>query len=41
LSGLLTADEKDIVEACNNQKLKFLKRRERNNWISMFFIKSL
>ena len=41
LSGLLTSDEKNIVEGCNTRKLKFLMRNERNNWISLLFIKSL
>jgi ribosomal protein L11 methyltransferase len=41
LSGLLTSDEKDIIKACNNEKIQFLKRSERNNWISLFFIKRI
>lgn len=41
LSGLLVTDEKDLVEACKSQGLKFLKRTERDNWISLLFIKGL
>lgn len=41
LSGLLTSDEKDIVEACAKESLRFLKRLERNNWISLLFIKTI
>lgn len=41
LSGLLVADEKDIVKACTEQGLEFLKQTERNNWISLVFTKSL
>jgi ribosomal protein L11 methyltransferase len=41
LSGLLIADKKDIVDACTKQKLKLLKHTERNNWITLFFTKSL
>jgi ribosomal protein L11 methyltransferase len=39
LSGLLSVDEKDIVEAFQHEKLKFFKRTERNNWISLLLIK--
>jgi ribosomal protein L11 methyltransferase len=41
LSGLLSSDEPDIVEACNEEKLNLVKRIERNNWISLLFIKSI
>lgn len=38
LSGLVFADESQIVQSCN---LKLLSRSERNNWISLLFIKSM
>lgn len=38
LSGLLTSDENDIVEACKKEGLKLIKQTERNNWISLLFI---
>jgi ribosomal protein L11 methyltransferase len=40
LSGLLASDQEDIVKACIGQNLKFLKQTERDNWISLVFIKS-
>jgi ribosomal protein L11 methyltransferase len=41
LSGLLTSDEEDIVEACIKENLRFVKRIERNKWISLLFIKAI
>jgi len=41
LSGLLAPDEKLIVTACIQYKLKFLKQTERNNWISLLFRKGI
>jgi ribosomal protein L11 methyltransferase len=41
LSGLLSSDEEDIIKACNNEKIQFLKGIERNNWISLVFIKTI
>ena len=41
LSGLLTSDERDIMEACLNEKLKLVKIIERSTWISSLFIKGL
>lgn len=41
LSGLLTSDEENIVEACTNENLRFVKRIERNKWISLLFIKAI
>lgn len=41
LSGLLTSDEEDIVEACAKEDLLFVKRIERNKWISLLFIKAV
>ena len=38
LSGLLLSDEKYIRESCS---LKFIKRSDRGNWISLLFIKSI
>lgn len=38
-SGLLTADENDINDACLAQGLTLLKQLERNNWISLLFVK--
>ena len=38
LSGLLTSDEKDIIEACEQQGLRLQRENERNNWISLLFI---
>ena len=37
-SGLLTTDQKDIVEACVQQGMVLLKQNERNNWISLVFV---
>ena len=37
-SGLLMADENDLVEFCVNEKLLLVQRNERNNWISLLFI---
>lgn len=37
LSGLLSSDENDIVEACTKNKLLLVKQTERNNWISLLF----
>jgi len=39
LSGLLAADEGDIVNACLIQKLELVKQAERSTWISLLFIK--
>lgn len=39
LSGLLTSDETDVVESCSHEKLKLIKRTERDNWISLLLIK--
>lgn len=41
LSGLLTSDERDIVEACRIENLQLVKRTERNKWISLLFIKAI
>jgi len=41
LSGLLTSDETEIVEACTKNQLKFFKRTERDNWVCLVFIKGL
>lgn len=40
LSGLLSTDEKDIVEACIQEGLELLNRSERSNWISLLFRQS-
>lgn len=34
-SGLLTTDEADIVQACEQYGLKLIKQQSRNNWISL------
>ncbi len=39
LSGLLVSDKPGVVEACSNVKLTFLELSERNNWMSLVFIK--
>jgi ribosomal protein L11 methyltransferase len=39
LSGLLNSDKKDIVEACLKENLKLITGIERNNWMSLLFIK--
>ena len=39
LSGLLTTDEEDIINACNQLGFTLSKKSERNNWISLLFIK--
>ena len=41
LSGLLTSDEKIIVEAFDGESFQLIKRTERNNWISLLFIKGI
>jgi ribosomal protein L11 methyltransferase len=41
LSGLLASDEKEMVEACVRQRLKFIKRSERDHWMSLLFIKAV
>lgn len=41
LSGLLAADEQDILDACSNEDLKLIKQSERNNWISLLFINGI
>jgi ribosomal protein L11 methylase PrmA len=38
LSGLLAADEKEIVRACSENKLGLVKQIEKNNWISLMFV---
>lgn len=40
LSGLLTTDQKDIVEACIKENLVLIKQTEKNNWISLLFVNS-
>ncbi|MGN6398899.1 MAG: 50S ribosomal protein L11 methyltransferase [Flavisolibacter sp.] len=40
LSGLLTSDEKHIVEACNRQNFSLVKKTEKNNWISLLLVNS-
>lgn len=40
LSGLLNSDKKDIIEACEKENLKLITTNERNNWISLLFIKA-
>ena len=39
LSGLLAADEGDIINACLIQKLELVKQAQRSTWISLLFIK--
>jgi ribosomal protein L11 methyltransferase len=41
LSGLLTSDKKDIIEACITHKLYLIEHTERNNWISLLLTKTL
>jgi ribosomal protein L11 methyltransferase len=41
LSGLLTSDERDIMDVCLKEKLKPVKTVERSTWISLLFIKGL
>ena len=38
LSGLLSVDEKIIVQACTRLQLKLIKQTSRNNWISLVFV---
>jgi len=40
LSGLLTSDEKCIVETCNQQNFSLIRKTEKNNWISLLFVNS-
>lgn len=37
LSGFITSDENDIVTICQKQNLYFVKKIERNNWLSLLF----
>ncbi|HEU4471453.1 MAG TPA: 50S ribosomal protein L11 methyltransferase [Flavisolibacter sp.] len=37
LSGLMTSDEQDVVEACSGLGLQFAQRDERSNWISLLY----
>ena len=39
LSGLLTDHEAAIIAACTTLQLKLVRKSERNNWISLLFIK--
>ena len=39
LSGLMNDDEEVIREACSNQGLVFLRKKDRTNWISLLFHK--
>jgi ribosomal protein L11 methyltransferase len=41
LSGLLSSDKKDIVEACAAYSLRLIKHTERNNWISLLLVKAV
>lgn len=38
LSGLLTTDETDLVEACSRHHFRLVQRGERSNWISLLFV---
>lgn len=38
LSGLLTSDEKDIVEAFEKNQFQLMKQTTRTNWISLLFV---
>jgi ribosomal protein L11 methyltransferase len=38
LSGLLVNDEKDIRQACEQEKLLFVSHNERNGWVSLLFM---
>ncbi len=40
-SGLLTTDEKVIDEACKREGLHFIRKKERNNWIALLYLKGL
>lgn len=37
LSGLMTSDGEDILQACKENQLELVKQTERNNWISLLF----
>ncbi|HEX8334757.1 MAG TPA: 50S ribosomal protein L11 methyltransferase [Segetibacter sp.] len=37
ISGILKDDEKDLVKACIDHNLSYIKTMERNNWISILF----
>ena len=39
LSGLLDIDFDDILATCTENGLKFVTKKERNNWIALHFIK--
>jgi ribosomal protein L11 methyltransferase len=38
ISGILSADENDLVKAAANYNLSYIKTVERNNWISILFV---
>ncbi|MCW3073696.1 MAG: hypothetical protein JWP69_765 [Flaviaesturariibacter sp.] len=40
-SGLLIADENDIVEACSQQALQLVKQTQKSGWISILFVNSI
>ena len=37
LSGLMTSDGEDIIQACKENELDVVKQTEKNNWISLLF----
>jgi ribosomal protein L11 methylase PrmA len=39
LSGLLTEDESEIVEACQQNGLRFIQQMTKSNWIALLFHK--
>lgn len=41
LSGLLSEDEKDIINACDTGQLKLVNKTGRNSWISLLFLNRL
>ncbi|HWJ89935.1 MAG TPA: 50S ribosomal protein L11 methyltransferase [Flavisolibacter sp.] len=41
LSGLLGADEHEIVDACEQEGLHFIQRAEKGQWISLLFMKGI
>jgi ribosomal protein L11 methyltransferase len=40
-SGLLNADQQDIVNACQDKTLRLVKQNERSGWISLLFVKDV
>jgi ribosomal protein L11 methyltransferase len=40
-SGLLVSDREDILQACEKESLALVTEGERNNWVSLLFVKQI